>query len=75
MKQFLLFLMLLCLAVCPALSETLSLDEMLAAEDAVMITQAQSESSEGVSSAAREDLIDRIISTAKALHDAAGGKA
>ena len=51
-----LFLLLACSA---AQAETLSLEEMLAAEDAVMITQVEPEQS-----AAREDFIDRIIATA-----------
>ena len=72
MKLISLFLALLFLSASCALGETLSLEEMLAAEDAVMITEAVSAASENP---AREDFIDRIIATAKALYDEAGGRA
>ena len=72
MKRFLLFFALLLLPLCAARADTLSLDEMLAAEEAVMITDSTHPSAENP---AREDFIDRIISTAKSLYDAAGGKA
>lgn len=74
MKSLLSLLLMLpaLLFCCPALSETLSLDEMLAAEDAVMLDGAPAEST---ASPAREDFIDRIIALAKELYDAAGGKA
>jgi len=73
MKLISLFLILLLLAAPCALSETLSLEEMLAAEEAEMITADASSAS--VASAAREDFIDRIIATAKALYDEADGRA
>ena len=72
MKLIPLFLTFLFLIVPCALSETLSLEEMLAAEEAVMIAPSSPDES---SSAAREDFIDRIIATAKALYDDAGGRA
>ncbi len=57
----------------PALCETLSLDEMLAAEEAVMMTE--SAESDAQENAAREDFIDRIIALAQQLYDNADGKA
>ena len=46
---------------------------MLAAEDAAVLEEIPP--SQSLSSAAREDFINRIISTAKDLYDAAGGRA
>ena len=71
MKLIALMFALLLLAAPCALGDTLSLDEMLAAEDAATFESA----APAVQSAAREDFIDRIISTAKELYDAAGGRA
>ena len=58
------------LLLCPALccSETLSLEQMLGAQEAQPFEQTQE-------NPAREDFINRIIATAKALYDDAGGKA
>ena len=77
MKKAVILLMLLCAACSFARAETLSMEEMLAAEDAVMV----SEQMQGVdtnvqpSSTAREDFINRIIATAQSLYEAAGGRA
>ena len=71
MKLIALMFALLLLAAPCALGDMLSLDEMLAAEDAATFESA----APAVQSAAREDFIDRIISTAKELYDAAGGRA
>ena len=57
----------------PALCETLSLDEMLAAEEAVMIAEAGESAAQ--ENAAREDFIDRIIALAQQLYNNADGKA
>ena len=77
MKRFSPILLLLCLMFCPASCETLSLEEMLAAEDALVFSgqMIDTETSVDISHAAREDFIDRIITTAKALYDQAGGRA
>jgi len=71
MKLISLFLALLLFAAPCALGETLSLDEMLAAEDAAWFEPAIPANE----SPAREDFINRIIATAKTLYDAAGGRA
>jgi septal ring factor EnvC (AmiA/AmiB activator) len=71
MKLISLLLALLLLCAPCALGETLSLDEMLAAEDAATFESAIPANE----SAARADFIDRIIATAKQLYDAAGGRA
>ena len=68
-----LFLLLLAVLLClplPSAGESLSLEEMLSAQEAVIadIPAAQE-------NAAREDFIDRILSLAKELYDQAGGKA
>lgn len=77
MKRFPVLLLLLCLIFCPASCETLSMEEMLAAEDALTLNEQMigTETSVNISNSAREDFIDRIISTAKSLHDQAGGRA
>lgn len=72
MKRLLIFLLLLFAPLCAARADVLSLDEMLAAEDAVMIGADIQPAAENP---AREDFINRIIATAKELHDAAGGRA
>ena len=72
MKLILSSLLLVCLAVPCALGETLSMQEMLGAQDAIALTQ-ESQAVDTPSSAAREDFIDRILATAKSLYDAAGG--
>lgn len=76
MKKWL-TLLLLFLPLCAARAETLSLEEMLAAEDAVMVTEQLQEIDTNVNpeNSARADFIDRIIATAKDLHDQAGGRA
>ena len=73
MKLIPVCLLLLCLAVPCALGETLSMQEMLGAQDAIALTQ-ESQAVDTPSSAAREDFIDRILATAKSLYDAAGGR-
>ena len=65
MRHLVLFLILTLLAPA-ALGETLSIDEILGAQEAAMI--------ETVPSAAREEMIDRILHTAKTLFDKAGGR-
>jgi len=77
MKLFSLFLALLLLAAPCALGESLSLEEMLAAQEAEMITEEVTENSSFAAgeNPAREDFIDRIIATAKTLYDEAGGRA
>ena len=77
MKRFPILLLFLCLTFSSALADTLSFEEMLAAEEALafseqMITE---ETNVSFSNPAREDFIDRIISTAKSLYDNAGGRA
>ena len=74
MKLIAILIALLLLCAPCALADTLSLDEMLAAEDAAALEGAAPAVSAS-ESAAREDFIDRIISTAKELYDAAGGRA
>ncbi len=71
MRILSLFALLLCLAL-PCAGETLSLEEMMAAEEAAPIVQ---DGGEAISSAAREDFIDRIIATAQSLYEEAGGRA
>ena len=73
MKLILSILLSLGLTVSCALGETLSTEEMLAAQDAIALTE-ETQAPDTPSSAAREDFIDRIIATAKALYDAANGK-
>ena len=77
LKRFSVLLLFLCLVCGCALGETLSLDEMLAAEDALLLDEQMNISETNVhpSFAAREDFIDRIIATAKMLYDDAGGRA
>ena len=77
MKRLCILLLLLVLPLCAARAESLSLEEMLAAEDAVMITEQMQSSETNVhpENRAREDFIDRIIATAKSLYDQAGGRA
>ena len=81
MKRFLILLsiltLLLILPACCAQGETLSLEEMLAASDALSLGEqmSKSETNVSISHPAREDFIDRIIATAKSLHDQAGGRA
>ncbi|MDY3763953.1 MAG: hypothetical protein SO031_07455, partial [Candidatus Ventricola sp.] len=73
MKLIPVCLLLLCLAVPCALGETLSMQEMLDAQDAIVLME-ETQAVDTPSSAAREDFIDRILSTAKSLYDAAGGR-
>ena len=73
MKLILAGLLLFCISLPCALGETLSMQEMLDAQDAIVLTQ-ETQAIDTPSSAAREDFIDRIIATAKALYDAANGK-
>ncbi|MBQ7887522.1 MAG: hypothetical protein IJ313_11620 [Clostridia bacterium] len=77
MKRLFTVLLLLCLAFSPALCQTLSLEEMLAAEDALMLDSAMQEDNtkDAAGNPAREDFINRIIATAKTLYDEAGGRA
>ena len=77
MKRFLiLFLLLVSMTACAA-GEALSLDEMNAAEDASSWDEApaSAEAEDAANIAARDEMINRILSTAKALYDQAGGKA
>ena len=91
MKLIALILAFLLPASC-ALGEMLSLEEMLAAQDAALIEETDEYSFPGAddmpetqqdaapeapaqSSAAREELINRILSTAHALYDEADGRA
>ena len=64
MKLILSILLSLGLTVSCALGETLSTEEMLAAQDAIALTE-ETQASDTPSSAAREDFIDRILATAK----------
>jgi len=75
MKRFIHILLLACLSISAVQAETLSFEEMLSAEQAVMISESVWETDTQKESPAREDFIDRIIATAKALHDEAGGRA
>ena len=63
MKRMIVLLLWLCLLPCFALSETLSLEEMLAAEEAAQLSEQMPADQTTVPSAnpAREDFIDRII--------------
>ena len=70
MNRIAICLLLLCCLCLGACAETLSLDEMLSAEEAVML-----DSDPAGENAARTELIDRIIATAKKLYDDAGGRA
>ena len=72
MKRILLLLLLLLSLASLAQGETLSLEEMLSAEEAEMLDMPVHTAEE---SPARKDFIDRIIATAKSLYDAAGGRA
>ena len=77
MKRSFIFLLLLILA-CPAsFAETLSLEEMLSAEEANLITEQMHhiQTNDSSTNEARQDFIDRIIATAKSLYDDAGGRA
>jgi len=74
MKRFCICFVCIIMLASAACAETLSLDEMLGAKDAEMITAFPEEANASVS-AAREEMIDRILSTAKTLYDNAGGKA
>lgn len=73
MKRIFVLLCLLCMALSSARAQTLSLEEMLAAEQAVMLSDQQTYTKE--ENPAREDFINRIIATAKTLYDEAGGRA
>ena len=77
MKRITLLLLLLFLIFPSAPAETLSLEEMLAAENAQVFDEQMIDSETNVnpSVSAREDFIDRIIATAKSLFDDAGGRA
>ena len=69
-----LFCLLMCLLTCLPLSapaQTLSLEEMTAAEDAAPLEAGDPEPGQ---SAARADFIDRIIALAKTLYDSTGGR-
>lgn len=68
---FLMFLMFLTLSSA-CFAESLSLDEMSSAQEAASWEE---NPSSGQSSGARDEMIDRILLTAKALYDQAGGKA
>ena len=73
MKRFILILILLLSITCTACAqEALSLSEMSEAEEALE-WDAQDIQAEQIP--AREEMIDRILSLAKQLHDDAGGKA
>ena len=69
-----LFSLLLALSLlpCAALGESLTLDEMNAAEDATPLSAA--EAAQPVESAARADFIDRILALAEALYAKANGQ-
>ena len=77
MKRLFIILALLCLPLTCVRAETLSLDEMLAAEEAVMISAdlLADAAQPAAENPARQAFIDRIIATAKTLHDQAGGRA
>ena len=77
MKKTIVVLMILFMMLSSALADTLSMEEMLAAEDAVILSEQLNDIETNVSpnNAAREDLINRIIATAKSLYDNAGGRA
>ena len=77
MKRIFIFLLILCSAMTCAAAETLSLEQMLAAEEAAVLVEQMHEGKTNVSlsSEARDEFINRIIATAKALHDQAGGRA
>lgn len=79
MKLISICLLLLCLAAPYALADTLSMQDMLAAEEALALEESVSDSTVSDTteqdSAAREDFIDRILSTAKTLYDEADGRA
>ena len=65
-------LFLLALLPCAALGESLSLDEMNAAEDAASLSAP--EAPQAVENAAREDFIDRILALAQQLYTQANGQ-
>lgn len=69
-----LFSLLLALSLlpCAALGESLTLDEMNAAEDATPLSAA--EAAQPVESAARADFIDRILALAETLYTKANGQ-
>ena len=69
-----LFSLLLALSLlpCAALGESLTLDEMNAAEDAAPLSAA--EAAQPVESAARADFIDRILALAETLYTKANGQ-
>ncbi|MBP3656267.1 MAG: hypothetical protein J6K32_06170, partial [Clostridia bacterium] len=69
MKRIAFVFLLLLLAAQSAAGESLSMEEMLAAQEAFAFVD------QAAPSAAREDFIDRIIATAKTLYDNAGGRA
>ena len=75
MKSLCLLLACLFIIVSSAAADTLSFEEMLAAEEASAIEESSSAQITNDSSAAREDFINRIIATAKALYDKADGRA
>ncbi len=70
-KVFFFLCMLVWMLSSCALGDTLSPEEMLAAEDAAMMEQMPENNASG----ARSDFIDRIIATAQALYGNAGGRA
>ena len=77
MKRFLIFFLLLISMSACAAGEALSLDDMLTAEEAAFWDDATAaaQSAGEEYGTAREEMIDRILSTAKSLYDQAGGKA
>lgn len=72
-----LFLILLLLLILPfsVSAETLSLDELAGAEDAILFEESVSFSTALSESAARAEMIDRIIATAESLFNKAAGRA
>ncbi|MGN0996182.1 MAG: hypothetical protein ACI4PG_04700 [Candidatus Ventricola sp.] len=69
------FALIACLLLSPAaLADTLSLEDMLGAQDALPIEEAADNAASPGESAARADFIDRILSSAQALYTKANGK-
>lgn len=76
MKRIALYLLLAALLAvcCSAAADTLSLEEMLAAEEANMTDDLDMEPEEAVLSSARGEMIDGIIALARQLYTKAAGK-
>lgn len=75
MKLILSLMLTFCLGVCAACADTLSPEDMLLAEEALPLEEAISpDATADAASPARQDFIDRILSTARSLYDKAGGK-